>query len=411
MRIVIGYPVKPRHLQQIAAAAPGAEIVDAGQQRIPEEILQADIFCGHAKERPVPWDEVVGGSRLRWIQSSAAGLDHCLTPSVIGSDIAVTSASGLFADQVAEQTLALLLGLLRNLPVFFRASLRREFIRRPTRDLHHATIGIVGFGGNGRRLAEILAPFKTRILATDAFPVHKPPHVAELWHADRLDQLLTESDVVVLCVPLNRWTKGMIAASQLARMKSGAILVNVARGPVVVGGPGRGLGVRASGRCRPGCDRNRAPTAGQSAVGTAQRDHHPPRRRPGRSPRKRRDGLLLREPPPLSGWRNAAEPRRQGPWVSAPRSVLGHKPLPSRMTSRAWQRHSQICVYVCAARRQGHEVHGARMGRSSRRLASSSFTNVSWAGSQRSFRRSLMAICWRWQMASEWTAMSMGAAG
>lgn len=234
MRIVIGYPVQPHHLQQIAAAAPDAEVVNAGQQRIPEEILQADVFCGHAKERPVPWDEVVARGRLRWIQSSAAGLDHCLTPSVIASDITVTSASGLFADQVAEQTLALLLGLLRSLPVFFRASLQREFIRRPTRDLHHATVGIVGFGGNGRRLAEILAPLKTRILATDAFPVHKPPHVAELWPAECLDQLLEESDIVILCVPLNRWTKGMIAAPQLARMKPGAILINVARGPVVV---------------------------------------------------------------------------------------------------------------------------------------------------------------------------------
>ncbi|NLF73300.1 MAG: D-2-hydroxyacid dehydrogenase [Candidatus Anammoximicrobium sp.] len=234
MRIVIGYPVKPHHLKQIAAAAPDAKIVDAGQQRIPEEILRADVFCGHAKERPVPWDEVVAQGRLRWIQSSAAGLDHCLTPSVIRSDITVTSASGLFADQVAEQTLALLLGLLRSLPMFFRASLQREFIRRPTRDLHHATVGIVGFGGNGRRLAEVLAPFKTRILATDAFPIHKPSHVAELWPADRLDDLLVMSDIVILCVPLNRWTKGMIATPQLARMKPGATLINVARGPVVV---------------------------------------------------------------------------------------------------------------------------------------------------------------------------------
>lgn len=234
MRIVIGYPVKPHHLQQIAAAAPEAEVVDAGQQRIPEEILDADIFCGHAKERPVPWDEVVARGRLRWIQSSAAGLDHCLTPAVIQSGITVTSASGLFADQVAEQTLALLLGLLRGLPVFFRAALKREFIRRPTRDLHHATIGIVGFGGNGRRLAEVLAPFRTRILATDVFPVHKPPHVAELWPADRLDDLLTRSDIVILCVPLNRWTRGLIGAEQLGRMKPGAVLINVARGPVVV---------------------------------------------------------------------------------------------------------------------------------------------------------------------------------
>lgn len=234
MRIVIGYPVKPHHLQQIAAAAPDAEIVDAGQQRIPEEILDADVFCGHAKERPVPWDAVVARGRLRWIQSSAAGLDHCLTPAVIQSDITVSSASGLFADQVAEQTLALLLGLLRSLPVFFRASLQREFIRRPTRDLHHATVGIVGFGGNGRRLAEVLAPFKARCLATDVFPVQKPPHLAELWPADRLDDLLSQSDIVILCVPLNRWTKGLIAAPQLERMKPGAILINVARGPVVV---------------------------------------------------------------------------------------------------------------------------------------------------------------------------------
>ena len=234
MRIVIGYPVQPHHLQQIAAAVPEAEVVDAGQQRIPEEILQADIFCGHAKERPVPWDEVVARGRLRWIQSSAAGLDHCLTPSVIESGIMVTSASGLFADQVAEQALSLLLGLLRGLPVFFRAALRREFIRRPTRDLHHTTVGIVGFGGNGRRLAEILAPFRTRILATDVFPVHQPPHVDHLWPADRLDDLLSLSDIVILCVPLNRWTRAMIAARQFAAMKPGAILVNVARGPVVV---------------------------------------------------------------------------------------------------------------------------------------------------------------------------------
>jgi D-3-phosphoglycerate dehydrogenase len=233
MRIVLCYPVDSRHVQQIAAAAPGAEIVDAGQQGIPVEILQADVFCGHAKERPVPWDEVVARGRLRWIQSSAAGLDHCLTPSVIDSDIVVTSASGLFADQVAEQTLALLLGLLRGLPVFFRASLTREFLRRPTRDLHGATVGIVGFGGNGRRIAQVLAPFRTKILATDMFPVNQPAHVDHLWPADRLDDLLGSVDILILTVPLSPRTRGMIAAPQLAEMKPGALLINVARGPVV----------------------------------------------------------------------------------------------------------------------------------------------------------------------------------
>ena len=172
MRIVLCYLVEPRHIAQIQAAAPDAQVIDAPQKRIAEEILSADLFCGHAKV-PMPWDEAVRAGRLRWIQSSAAGLDHCLTPAVIESPIVVTSASGVLSDQVAEHTVALLTGLLRSLPEFFRAQQRREYVRRPTRDLHRATIGIVGFGGVGRRVAEVLSSFKTRILATDMFPIDR----------------------------------------------------------------------------------------------------------------------------------------------------------------------------------------------------------------------------------------------
>jgi D-3-phosphoglycerate dehydrogenase len=234
MRIVLCYPVEERHLSQIASVALNATIIDAGQEHIAQEILDADVFCGHAKVHPVPWDEVVQRGRLRWIQSSAAGLDHCLVPAVVASDILVTSASGLFADQVAEQALALLLGLLRGLPVFFQAQRDKQFIRRPTRDLHHSTIGVVGFGGNGRRLAELLAPFKTRILATDVFPVDKPEYVDQLWTGERLDELLPLVDVLILCVPLTERTRGMINAAALSKMKPGSLLINVARGPVVV---------------------------------------------------------------------------------------------------------------------------------------------------------------------------------
>ena len=233
MRIVLCFPVEARHREQLGAAAPGAEIVDAGQENVAREILDADVFIGHAKV-PVPWGDVVRQGRLRWIQSSAAGLDHCLTPEVIDSDIVVTSASGLFADQVAEQTLALTLGLLRGLPTFFRAAQRREFIRRPTSDLHGATVGIAGFGGNGRRLAEVLAPFRTRILATDLFPVDRPSCVEQLWPAHRLVDLLKLADILMLCVPLTPQTQGMIDAQALRHMRPGALLINIARGPVVV---------------------------------------------------------------------------------------------------------------------------------------------------------------------------------
>ncbi len=233
MRIVLCYPVESRHYDQIKASAPGAEVVDAGQEHVAAELPNADIFCGHAKV-PVPWDDVVRQGRLQWIQSSAAGLDHCLVPSVVASDIRVTSASGVLADQVAEHTLALVTALCRSLPVFFRAQQAKEFIRRPTRDLTRSTVGIIGLGGVGRRLAEVLRVFKTRILATDWFPLDKPDYVEALLPADQWRSILPELDVLFLAAPLTDWTRGMIDAEALALLRPGALLVNVARGPLVV---------------------------------------------------------------------------------------------------------------------------------------------------------------------------------
>jgi D-3-phosphoglycerate dehydrogenase len=230
---VLCYPVEAQHVAQIAAVAPDAEIIDAGQVKVAAELPEADIFCGHAKV-PVPWDDVVRKGRLEWIQSSAAGMDHCLVPSVIRSNVTVTSASGVLADQVADHTVALLSALLRSLPTFWEAQKKREFIRRPTRDLHRARIGIVGLGGNGRRLAEVLSVFRTTILATDWFPENKPATVAELLPADALDQMLPRVDVLVLAAPLNEHTRHMIDAGRLALLPRGAILINMARGGLVV---------------------------------------------------------------------------------------------------------------------------------------------------------------------------------
>ncbi len=232
-RVVLCYPVEPWHIEQISVAIPGAEVVDAGQEHVAEALFEADVFCGHAKV-PIDWEGVVRGGRLRWIQSSAAGMDHCLVPPVIASDIAVTSASGVLSDQVAEHTIALLTAFFRSLPTFFHAQQKREFIRRPTGDLTGKTVGIVGLGGVGRRLAEVLRGFHTRTLAVDLFPVEKPATVAHLWPAEQLNELLAESDVVVLCLPLNDSTRGMFNASVLAKMKPGALLANMARGPLVV---------------------------------------------------------------------------------------------------------------------------------------------------------------------------------
>jgi D-3-phosphoglycerate dehydrogenase len=230
--LVVCYPTEDRHLQAIQRAAPDYRILVADQQTIPELIHQADLFVGHAKV-PVDWDRVAASGRLTFIQSSAAGLDHCLAPSIIQSPVVVCSASGLFADQVAEQTLALLLGLLRGIPVFYRQQQKHEFVRRPTADLHRKRVGIVGLGGNGRRLAQVLSPFRVTIRATDYFPEHQPPEVEQLLPHTQLLELAAWSDMLILTLPLNASTKGIINHKVFDAMPRGSWLINVARGQCV----------------------------------------------------------------------------------------------------------------------------------------------------------------------------------
>lgn len=229
---VICYPVEDRHLRWMSDAMPQANWINAGQEGIAEAIHQADYFIGHAKV-PVDWDRVVAQGRLRWIQSSAAGLDHCLVPSVIDSPITVCSASGLFADQVAEQTMALLLGLLRGLPVFFRQTQERSYVRRPTDDLHGKRIGIVGLGGNGRRLVEVLQPYRVAIRAIDYYPELKPEGVESLEGPDKLQELAQWSQILILTLPLNEQTYHAIDRHVLDAMPKGSYLINVARGACV----------------------------------------------------------------------------------------------------------------------------------------------------------------------------------
>lgn len=237
-KIVTCFPLTSELADLIRSATEGDyDVIVSTQEKIADEIFAAEIFCGHAKV-PVDWSSVVKQGRLKWIQSSAAGLDHCLVPEVIASDVVVSGCSALFANQVAEQTMALLTALIRRLPDFFRAQQRREFVRRPTDELQGKSIGIVGFGGNGQRIAKVLRPLVGKIRATDVFHEHCQQAVDEgiadqVLPADQLEVLLGQSDVVIITLPLTADNENRIADEQFQQFKAGAYLINVGRGSVV----------------------------------------------------------------------------------------------------------------------------------------------------------------------------------
>lgn len=231
--IVLCYPTTPNQIAALEQAAPGYRLIASDQDKIRSDIFAADIFCGHARGG-LPWAEVVRQGRLQWIQSSAAGLDHCLSPDVVRSSIIVSGSSGLFANQVAEQTLALLLGLLRRIPLFYSAQLRRHHERRPTDDLQGKRVGILGLGGNGLRIAQLLQAFDIELTGCDRFPDFLASRVnfPVLAHQESRE-LFRRSEIVIAALPLTDETRGLIAREHFAALPEGSYFINVGRGQTV----------------------------------------------------------------------------------------------------------------------------------------------------------------------------------
>ena len=110
-----------------------------------------------------------------------------------------------------------------------------SLLRKISRELYQQTMGIVGFGGAGRDIARRALGFGMKVMAVDTEDVAPEPGVHEIWKPERLPELLAESDVVVIALPLTKATHHLFDKSMFRRMRREAILVNVTRGSIVNG--------------------------------------------------------------------------------------------------------------------------------------------------------------------------------
>jgi phosphoglycerate dehydrogenase-like enzyme len=214
------------------AAGPGARLVEAREpdrQRV--EIADAEVLFGR-----VSADVYAHAKVLRYYHSIGAGVDAILTPELVESDVVVASEKGQVGVHLAEHAFALLLALTRGVHTALRRNdwALREPIRREQRELYEQTLGIVGLGGTGRAVARRALGFGMRVLAVDIEDV-APEAGVTLWHADRLHDLLGESDAVVIALPLTKATHHLFTRDLFRRMRRHAILVNVTRGAIVYG--------------------------------------------------------------------------------------------------------------------------------------------------------------------------------
>ena len=207
---------------------PPAQIIERAQD--------ADVII--TNKVPLSAETIAHLPKLKFIAVTATGYNVVAAKAAKARGIPVSNVPIYGTDTVAEYVFALLLNFCRQ-PQFHSELVNQgewtksgewSFWRTPLTELAGRTIGIVGFGRIGRRVGELAAAFKMKVLANDTFHGN-PPGYAFAWR--EVPELFAESDVVTLHCNLTPENTGMVNAALLSRMKKTGYLINAARGPLV----------------------------------------------------------------------------------------------------------------------------------------------------------------------------------
>ena len=245
MHIVIGVIspasiwVMPRHfVDDLRRVFPHHTFLDAWDRDALRALLpQADVAFTPFVDR----DIFPSATRLRWVQSPAAGVGSLMFPELLASDVVVTSARGIRARSIAEHVIGVTIALARQLPLAMRAQVQHRWVQdqlegpaSSVRSLQGLRMGILGLGAIGSEVAALASGLGLRVSAIRRRPDWPvPAGIDAVWPPDRLLDLLADSDVVVLALPHTPGTKQLMGARELDAMKRGALLINVARGKLL----------------------------------------------------------------------------------------------------------------------------------------------------------------------------------
>ncbi|WP_314192339.1 D-2-hydroxyacid dehydrogenase [uncultured Arthrobacter sp.] len=226
-------------------------IVQEGRPRPPVERLEAeaDVTVVRTAEEfraALPGTEIlflndfrtkllreVGPGELRWIHTSSIGVDSLMTDEIVNSDIVVSNSRGVCERPIAEWVLGVLLMFTKDLRRTIELQQARTWQHRETESLLGRKVLVVGPGPVGRETVLLLraAGMDVTVLGRSA---REDAQLGPVAGFGDLDRLLGEAEDVVLTLPLTEETRGLFNASRLDKMRSGARLINVGRGAVVV---------------------------------------------------------------------------------------------------------------------------------------------------------------------------------
>lgn len=170
---------------------------------------------------------------VKFMQLLSAGYDH-IQPEDFPEGLQIACNQGAYAEPMAEHTVAMMLALSKRLPLYHKQLASGQFnqLESQTKFIKGSTVGIIGFGAIGKATAKLLRPFGVRILAINSSG-KTDEEIDFIGTLNDLDEVLKNSDSLVLSIALNRATAGLLNQQKLELMKEDAVLVNVARGDII----------------------------------------------------------------------------------------------------------------------------------------------------------------------------------
>jgi len=178
-------------------------------------------------------EHLAAAEELRWVQALNAGVDSYPLDRLAERDIPLTNSSGIHAEQMGQQVLGYLLVFERRIHEGIRQQHAGEWERYSGGELSDDTLGVVGLGAIGSRVGEYGKRMDMEVVGTKADPETAPDCADACYPPEELDAVLDRADYLVVACPLNEATEGLLGAEEFARLDDGAVLVNIARGPIV----------------------------------------------------------------------------------------------------------------------------------------------------------------------------------
>jgi phosphoglycerate dehydrogenase-like enzyme len=203
-------------------------------EELMETLPGADAMLGwnfRADSLQKAWPQV---DKLRWIHWCGAGVDAAMFPELVGSDVNLTNARGVFDRPMAEWVLGVILAFAKQIPQTVKLQMNAEWKHRMSETIINKSVLVVGVGSIGRSVAKLLSAVGMKVEGVGRSARQGDADFGEIHAIDSLHERLSLADYVVLITPLTDQTRNLFGRDEFNAMAPHARFINIGRGPLVV---------------------------------------------------------------------------------------------------------------------------------------------------------------------------------